>query len=81
MIQLCGACSGLVVFSAMIVRGMLVGNPPQTVILRALIGLVGALVLGQLVGWIGAILVRDNLPESPNPNESEASTPNSPLTT
>ena len=74
MAQLCGVCSGLVVFSAMILRGMLVGNPPQVVILRALIGLVGALVLGQIVGWIGGILMRDNLPEPP-PSDIDASMP------
>ena len=74
MTQLCGACCGLLVFSAMILRGMLVGNPPQVVILRALIGLAAALVLGQLVGWIGSILVRDNLPQPPD-SDSDPSTP------
>ncbi len=59
MAQLCGASCGLLIFSAMIVCGMMAGNPVETITLRAIGGLFGGLVLGMVAGWIGTIVVRD----------------------
>ncbi|HUN80354.1 MAG TPA: hypothetical protein VMV81_02480 [Phycisphaerae bacterium] len=70
-----GACCGLLVFSAMILRGLLVGNEPQVVITRALIGMAAAIVLGQFVGWIGSVIVRDNLPEEPSVDATDDTIP------
>lgn len=55
----------------MILRGLLVGNSPQVVILRALVGMAAAIVLGQFVGWVGGVLVRDNLPQEPTTDASD----------
>ncbi len=74
MARLCGACCGLVVFSAMILRGLAVGNSVQVIILRAVTGLFAGLVLGSVVGWVGMILIRDHLPDPPVP-EPEANEP------
>ncbi|MBN2563501.1 MAG: hypothetical protein JXQ75_21490 [Phycisphaerae bacterium] len=60
MARVCGACCGLLVFSAMIVCGMLAGNPIQNIITRALLGLIGGFTLGSLVGWIGLFVVKEN---------------------
>ena len=72
MARLCGACCGLVVFSAMIIRGTLAGNSAQQIILRSVTGMFAALLLGGAVGWVGMVLVRDNLPKPPpEPDASE----------
>ena len=71
MVRLCGACLGLLVFSAMIVRGLLVGNPPEVILERALIGLVGGTLLGCVAGWLGSIVVADNLPSPPETPEGD----------
>lgn len=59
-------------FSAMIVRGMLVENPPEEILQRALIGLAGGTLLGCVAGWLGSIVVADNLPSSPETPEGGA---------
>lgn len=61
MAQVCGAASGLLAFSAMIVCGMCAGNRAETIILRALGGLFGGYCLGTLVGWIGTTVLRDGV--------------------
>ena len=71
MVRLCGACLGLLVFSAMIVRGLLVGNPPEVILERALIGLLGGTLLGCVAGWLGSIVVADNLPSPPETPEDD----------
>jgi MFS family permease len=76
--RLCGACCGLVVFSAMILRGLAVGNSAQVIILRAVTGLFAGLVLGSVVGWVGMILIRDHLPDPPEPEPEAAPPPNDP---
>ena len=77
MARVCGACCGLLVFSAMIVCGILTGNPVQDIIIRALVGLLGGFVLGWLSGWIGIFVVRENAGASPggdakSPKEADA---------
>ncbi len=61
MAELCGAASGLMAFSAMLFCGMWAGNRVETIVLRAVGGLLGGYVLGSLVGWMGTIVVRDNV--------------------
>ncbi len=59
MAQLCGASCGLLLFSAMVVCGMIAGNPVETITVRAIGGLFGGLMLGMAAGWIGTIVVQD----------------------
>lgn len=72
MARLCGACLGLLVFSAMIVRGMLVGNAPEVILQRALFGLFGGTLLGCVAGWLGSIVLADRPPCRPGAPESDA---------
>jgi hypothetical protein len=60
MARLYGACLGLVLFSGMIVCGVLADNSPEQVVLRAVIGLAGGFAVGATAGWIGMVIVRDN---------------------
>ncbi len=62
MSRLCGASFGLLLFSAMVVCGLLADNPVPQIVLRALLGLLGGFILGSLAGWIGVCVVRDNVP-------------------
>lgn len=59
MAQLCGASCGLLLFSAMVVCGLLAGNPVEIIAVRAIGGLFGGLMFGMVVGWIGTIVVQD----------------------
>ncbi len=59
MAQLCGASCGLLLFSAMVVCGMMAGNPVETIVVRAIGGLLGGLMLGTVAGWIGTVVVQD----------------------
>ncbi len=61
MTQLSGVTCGLLVFSAMIVCGLTAGNPVEVIILRAVGGLFGGLMLGTLAGWLGTLVVRENV--------------------
>lgn len=67
MAQVCGACCGLLVFSAIILCGMLAGNSVAHIMLRALLGLFGGYLLGSLSGWIGTFVVRDDAKVSTEP--------------
>jgi hypothetical protein len=62
--RLSGACCGLILFSGMLVCGLLAGNQPESIVLRALVGLIGGVLLGSLAGWIGLHIVNDT-PQSP----------------
>jgi hypothetical protein len=46
----------------MIVCGLLADNSVQRIVLRAVAGLFGGYVLGAVSGWIGMIVIRENLP-------------------
>ena len=61
MVQLCGVCCGLLLFSAMIICGLLSGNAVEVIILRAVGGLFGGLLLGMLTGWVGTLIVEEKL--------------------
>jgi hypothetical protein len=50
---------GLLVFAAMLLRGLVAGNPAQTILTRALLGLAGGVVLGSIAGSIAAHILRD----------------------
>ncbi len=56
---MCGACFGLLLFSAMIVCGMLAGNSVEGIVLRAVFGLFGGFVMGLVVGWVGLLVVAE----------------------
>lgn len=62
MARLYGVCLGLLLFSAIILSGMLAGNSAERVVSRAVLGLLGGFVLGTTAGWIGVWIVRDNIP-------------------
>lgn len=68
MVRLCGACCGLLIFSATIFGGILSGTPDEKIMLRALFGLFGGLALGSLCGWIGLFVVRDQLDRATGDN-------------
>lgn len=77
MAQLCGVCCGLLAFSAMLLCGLLAGNPVQVIVLRAVGGLFGGLVLGTLAGWVGTLIVQDNidLPDSADEDQADDKSP------
>ncbi len=56
-----GAQVALLAFSLSLLAGLLAGNTPVTVLSRALVMLVVALVLGQFVAWCGHIVLLDYL--------------------
>ncbi len=56
-----GAQVALLAFSLSLLAGLVAGNTPVTVLSRALVMLVVALVLGQFVAWCGHIVLLDYL--------------------
>ncbi len=65
MARVCGACCGLLVFSAIILCGLLAGNSAEHIMLRAVFGLLAGYLLGSLSGWIGTCIVRDDAARTP----------------
>ena len=65
MARLLGASCGLLLFGAMVLRGLIAGNSIDVVMSRALVGLFAGVALGALIGWIGMIVVADNPPPAP----------------
>ncbi len=59
MARLCGACCGLLVFSATILSGLLAGNSVDKIVLRSVAGLAGGYILGCIAAWIAFIVVND----------------------
>jgi hypothetical protein len=57
--SLFGVTCGLLAFAAMIVRGLLVGNTPEVILLRSLGGLFGFLVVGTIAGWVASRILED----------------------
>ena len=60
MIRTCGACTALLAFAITIFRGVLVDNPTETILARALWSLVVFLILGLAVGWIGQTVIQEH---------------------
>ncbi|HWL92343.1 MAG TPA: hypothetical protein VNT79_02320 [Phycisphaerae bacterium] len=61
MARLLGAACGLLVFAAMILRGLMADNPVDVILLRALAGLFGSLFLGTAAGWIAERILNDQI--------------------
>lgn len=61
----------------MTVCGLFAGNPPAQILLRALAGLFAGAALGGICGWIGTVVVNDQLDkfktesETPEPAPAE----------
>lgn len=51
----------LLAFGVAILAGLSAGNSPQTILVRALLAMVAALVAGQLVSWAAGLVLRDHL--------------------
>ena len=75
MARLCGACCGLLVFSATILAGLFAGNPIEMIMLRSVAGLAGGFVLGCIAAWIAHVVVNEPI-ESNEPTPIAASTDN-----
>lgn len=73
MAELCGSSCGLLFFSAMILRGLAAGNPPESILLRALAGLVVGFALGAIAGFIAERIVRENAAGKPAKDDSPGS--------
>ena len=50
---------GLLMFAAMILRGLYAGNPPRTILVRALWGLAAGVVLGSFAGGVANRVICD----------------------
>ena len=61
MVRSIGAQLGLLAFASAIVAGLYAGNAPTTILLRALLVMVAACLLGQAAGWLGKLVLRDHL--------------------
>ena len=80
MARICGACCGLLVFSAMIVCGLMAENPAGKIVLRALYGLMGGFALGTVSGWIGTLIVKENTDTAPGDNAESPEEDDKPAT-
>ncbi len=56
MVRRAGACLGLFAFCVTLLRGMAVGNPPTTILSKALWALVLFFMLGLVLGYLAALL-------------------------
>ena len=61
MVRSIGAQLGLLAFAIAILAGLCAGNTPTTILFRALLIMVAACLVGQAVGWIGKLVLRDHL--------------------
>lgn len=52
MVRLCGAALGLFAFAITILQGLLVNNPVETTLVRAVKAMFGFCVLGLCLGWV-----------------------------
>ena len=59
MARLCGACCGLLVFSATILAGLVAGNPIEKIMLRSVAGLAGGFALGAVAAWITIVVFQE----------------------
>lgn len=61
MVQRIGAQIALLSFALAVLAGLAVGNPPTTILLRALAALFIGLLVGQFCAWTSKLVVRDHL--------------------
>jgi hypothetical protein len=61
MVRSIGAQLGLLAFGLAIVAGLYVGNSPVTILVRALVVMVVACAIGQVLGWAGKQVLREHL--------------------
>ncbi|MBP7744992.1 MAG: hypothetical protein KA383_02595 [Phycisphaerae bacterium] len=61
MIRHTGAQIGLLAFAVAVVAGLYAGNPATVILMRALLALLGGVVIGQLAGWAAKLVLRDHL--------------------
>ena len=61
MVRSIGAQLGLLAFASSIIAGLYAGNAPTTIVLRAVLVMVAACLIGQLVGWMAKLILRDHL--------------------
>ena len=52
MVRLCGAALGLFAFAIAILQGLLVNNPTETTVIRAVKAMFAFCVIGLCVGWV-----------------------------
>ena len=77
MARMFSAACGLLVFAGMILRGLVVDNPVDVILLRALAGLFAALVLGRMAGWIAEHVLNDELTAKSADDGDESRKPSS----
>ena len=61
MVRTTGAQIGLLAFAFAIVAGVYADNPATTVMLRALLAMLVAALVGQVAGWTAKLVLRDHL--------------------
>lgn len=59
MASIFGAACGLLAFAAMILRGLMAGNAVDVILIRALGGLFGFLIVGTIAGYLAARVLED----------------------
>lgn len=52
---------GLLAFTGMLLAGYLADNPFSTIVLRALLGLTGGLIVGYTVGFIAQVIINEHV--------------------
>lgn len=61
MVRSTGAQLGLLAFALSLVAGLLAGNSPATILIRAVVIMIAACALGQVVAWACKLVLRDHL--------------------
>ncbi|MBU0718536.1 MAG: hypothetical protein KJ749_09835 [Planctomycetes bacterium] len=61
MVRSIGAQLGLLAFGLAILVGLVVGNSPITILTRAVVIMVVACAVGQIIGWAARLILRDHL--------------------
>lgn len=59
MVRSLGAQLGLLAFAVAIAAGLYAGNSPTTILFRALLSLLLGCAVGQTVGWMGKLALRE----------------------
>ncbi len=61
MVRSTGVQIGLFAFAVAIVAGLYAGNSASNILIRALVAMVGATVVGQAAAWAARLVLRDHL--------------------